>query len=58
MDNLKHKVELLHRSSERLLRAVNIKRGDRTWWSFVHKEPWIHLKRSLELLLMVLRRKR
>jgi len=58
MDKLRHKVELLHRSSERLVRAAGIKRIDRTWWRFVRKESWIHLRRSLELFLMVLRRTR
>lgn len=58
MDKLRHNVELLHRSSERLLRAVRIKHNDRIWWRSVRKESWIHLRRSLELFLMVLRRKR
>lgn len=58
MDKLRHKIELLHRSSERLLRAVSIKRSDRTWWRFMRQESWVHLRRSLELFLMVLRRKK
>ena len=58
MDKLRHKIELLNRSSERLLSAAGIKRSDRTWWRFVRQESWIHLRRSLELFLMVLRRKR
>jgi len=58
MDKLKHKIELLHRSSERLLRAVSIKYNDLTWWRFLRQESWVHLRRSLELFLMVLRKKR
>lgn len=53
---LERKVELLHRSSDRLMKALDLAR-DQVWWGFIHREVWVHLKWTLELLWVVLRRK-
>ena len=53
---LERKVELLHQSSERLMEALKLPR-DLTWWRFMRREAWVHLKRSIELWWMVLREK-
>jgi len=52
---LKQKIELLHRSSERLMEALDLPR-DRAWWGFMSREVWVHLKRTLELLWAVIRK--
>lgn len=56
MSNLKRKIELLHNSSERMMKAIG-KDRDSAFWLFMRRESWIHLKRSLGLLWMVWRRK-
>jgi len=53
---LPERVELLHRSSERLMEALKLTR-DRDWWAFMSREVWIHLKRTIELLWAVMRKK-
>lgn len=50
---LARKVELLHRSTERMMKALEQTR-DLTWWAFMRRETWIHLKRSWELWWLVL----
>ena len=47
--NLAERIELLHRSSERLMEAVKLPRDDKFWW-FMRRELWVHLKRSFEAL--------
>jgi hypothetical protein len=54
--SLQRKIELLHNSSERLIRALKLPR-DKGWWDFIRRESWLHFKRSLELLWMVVRKK-
>jgi hypothetical protein len=53
---LQRKIELLHNSSERLMKALKLPR-DKGWWVFMRQEAWLHFKRSLELLWTVLRKK-
>lgn len=52
---LKQKIELLHRSSERLMAALDLPK-DSAWWGFIRQEVWVHLKRTLELLWAVVRK--
>ena len=55
-----HRVDLLARSTNRLLRAMRMpkeKRKDPKWWWFMRKEAWIHLKQSLKLIWAIWRRK-
>jgi hypothetical protein len=54
--SLQRKIELLHNSSERLMRALKLPR-DKGWWGFMKQEAWLHFKRFLELLWAVLRKK-
>jgi len=53
---LPRKIELLHHSSERMLKALKWPK-DKIWWAFMNREVWIHLKLSLKVLWVVLRRK-
>jgi len=53
---LERKIELLHQSSERLMRSLKLPR-DKGWWVFMRRESWLHFKRSWELLWAVLRKK-
>jgi len=53
---LAERIELLHRSSERLVEALELTR-DRDWWRFMRREVWLHLKRTLELVWAVLAKK-
>jgi hypothetical protein len=43
-------VDLMHRSSQRLIDALELPR-DRVWFIFMRRESWIHLKQSLKLWL-------
>lgn len=45
---LEERIELLHRSSQRMMEMIP---GSRNafWWGFMRRETWIHLRRSLEL---------
>ena len=54
--SLKRQIELLHNSSERLMKTSELKR-DQAWWMFMRREAWVHLKRSWGLWWTVLRRK-
>lgn len=56
MSNLVRKVELIHSSSARMLRALEIPR-DSFFWKFMRKEVGLHIRRTLELFWMVIRRK-
>ena len=53
---MSQRVELLHRSSERMMRALKMPR-DRRWIKFMRREAWIHLKRSLGLFVNLLFRR-
>lgn len=53
---LAQRIELLHRSSERMMRLIARPGGD-LWWNTLKKETWIHLKRSFELWWYMIRRK-
>jgi len=53
---LEQAIELLHRSSQRLMDALKEKRTVE-WWGFMRRECWIHLKRTLETWWLVLRGK-
>lgn len=53
---LRDKVEALHRSSERMMRVLAAPR-DRLWWRHMRREAWLHIRRSLELLWLILWRK-
>ena len=50
------KVELLHRSSQRMLEALKLPRDEHFWW-FMRQELWIHLKRTVEAWWYVLWKK-
>ena len=54
---LQRKVELIWNSADRMMEALDLPRRDKMWWWFMHREAWLHLKRSWELWWMVLRRK-
>lgn len=54
--SLRHKVEMIARSTDRLQRALTLARDDYAW-AFLRKESWLHLRRSLELWWMVIRRR-
>jgi len=41
---LEQRIELLHRSSERLMSGVRDLRRDDAWWVFMRREFWLHLK--------------
>ncbi len=56
MSKLNRKVELLHKSSERLMRGLSLPRDKNFWW-YMRREAWLHLRRSWELLWLVLRKK-
>jgi hypothetical protein len=48
---LAQRIELLHRSSQRMMDSLVIKAAkdrDKVWWAVMKKEAWIHLKRSFE----------
>jgi hypothetical protein len=45
--DLKQKIELLHRSSNRMMDALSLPR-DVPWWNFMRREAYLHLKRSFE----------
>jgi len=53
---LPRKIELIHRSSSRMMELLKEPK-DKDWWRFLHRETWIHLKRTIELFWMVVRRK-
>jgi len=53
---LEERIELLHRSSQRMMDMIPDPR-DVLWWGFMRREAWIHLKRSLELWWQVFRGK-
>ncbi len=50
---LAERIELLHRSNERMLEALKLPR-DQNFWAFMRRELWIHLKRTLETWWLVL----
>jgi len=52
---IKRRVTLLHRSSSRLLKALEVPR-DPDFWRFMKKYSLIHLKRTLQLLWIVWRK--
>ncbi len=54
--SLRHKVELITRSTDRLQRALTFTR-DEYFWAFLRKEARLHLKRSFELWIMAIRRR-
>ena len=56
MQKLRHQVNLIHRSTHRLLRVIQMvdKPGAR---AFLRKEGWLQLRRTLGLLWMLYRRK-
>jgi len=53
---IERNIELIKRSADRLTRALALPR-DKIWRTFMQRESWIHLKRSVELLWAVLRGK-
>lgn len=53
---LPQRIELLHRSSQRMMDVVK-KDRDATWWAFMRRESWTHLKRAIEVWWAILRKK-
>ena len=45
---LTERIELLHRSSQRMMSYLEEENRDRIWWKYLQREIWIHLKRSFE----------
>ncbi len=57
---LRHKIELLHKSSGKMAKALELpkdRQKTKDWWAFLRHEVWIHLKRTVELFFLVLRKK-
>ena len=54
---LKRKIELIHRSSNRLMTLVDELARGNPWWEVLRREAWLHLRRTVELLWLVLRKK-
>lgn len=53
---LPEKIELIHRSSSRMMELLKQPK-DKHWWWFLQRETWVHLKRTIELAWMVFRKK-
>lgn len=53
---LPRKIELIHRSSSRMMELLKEPRNE-FWWEFLRRETWLHLKRTFELAWMVFRKK-
>ena len=53
---MKQKVELLHRSSNRMMEMLDLPR-DKKSRTFFRREWWIHFKRTMALLPYVIRRR-
>ncbi len=53
---MKQKVELLHRSSNRMMEMLDLPR-DKKFWKFFRREWWVHFKRTMTLLPYVIRRR-
>ncbi len=55
---LEHKLEHLTNSTRRLNTAyVCLPDHDYIFWDFMRREAWVHIKRSVEFMWMVLRKK-
>lgn len=52
-------IELIHRSSKRLMDMLDISSEDRddVWWQVLRREAWLHLRRTIRLLWLVSRRR-
>jgi hypothetical protein len=52
-------IDLLHLSSERLVDMLDIPEEvrDVLWWRVLRREAWLHFRRTIDLLWLVLRRK-
>ena len=50
---LEQRIELIHRSSQRMMDALELPRDEKFWW-FLRREVWLHLKRSWELWWMLI----
>jgi hypothetical protein len=53
---IKRSIQLINNSSKRLSDAVDLSR-DRSWWSFMRREAWLHLKLSWKLFWQVFAKK-
>ncbi len=53
---LRKKIDLIDKSTKRLLQTLEMPR-DKIWWGFMRREAWVHLKRSIELWWMTVRKK-
>ena len=53
---LNRTIELLHFSSSRMVEMLSEPRG-RLWWALMRREVIIHLKRTIETCLLVVRRR-
>lgn len=54
--SLGRKIELLYRSSHRMMNVIGMKR-DEDFWLFLRRELWIHFKLTVSTWWMVFRRK-
>ncbi len=52
---LEKSIELLHRSSQRMLDSLSLTR-DAHWWTFLRREIWIHFKRTLQVWWAITRK--
>ena len=56
MSNLQRQVELIHHSSERLMKLMPMLRRDKAWWTAMDQEVKLHIARTDELKKMVRKR--
>lgn len=54
---LKRKIELIYRSGIRLMSLADETEQSGIWWEVLRREAWLHLRRTVELLWLVLRKK-
>jgi hypothetical protein len=45
---LEQRIELLHRSSQRMMEALKQPK-DKAWLKFLRRESWVHLKRAFQV---------
>ena len=55
---VERKIELLHRSSKRMIRARDNLPCNRLFWAFLRRESWLHLRLSVRLIFAVLIRRK
>lgn len=54
---LAQRIELLHRSSQRMMDSLEIENKDKVWWDFMKKEARMHLWLSIKVWWHIFRSK-